>query len=353
MAATPSQLGFAMPAEWEQHHRVWLAWPHRRSDWPRKFAAIPWVFSEMVRHISRDERVGIIVRDLKSRTSVSDILRRVGVDLTKIDFLIAPTNRGWTRDSGPIFVTRRGRTSDKLAILDFKFNAWAKYPDWKHDNNLPYAISKRERIKRFKVRHKNRPVVLEGGAIEVNGQGTILATEECLLSKQQERNPGFSRKDYEQVFADWLGAPHTVWLGKGIVGDDTHGHIDDISRFVTSNTIVTAIEKDRRDDNYSLLRDNLKRLKRAKNSDGRPFEIVELPMPSPVTFEGKRLPASYANFLILNRSVIVPTFNDANDRLALGILSECFKGRTVIGIHAVDLVWGLGTLHCLSQQQPG
>lgn len=351
MSKTPAQLGFAMPAEWERHERIWLAWPHQKADWPDKFAPIPWVWGEIVRHISPSERVGLIVRHGEEQKSVSDILGRVGVDLKKVDFVQAPTNRVWTRDSGPIFITRNKPTKE-VAMLDFKFNAWAKYPNWKHDNNLPSVIQKRVKLKRFEVRHKNKPVVLEGGAIDVNGKGTILVTEECLLSKQQERNPGFSRDDYEQVFADWLGAPNTVWLGKGIVGDDTHGHIDDITRFVAANTIVTAVEKNRKDDNYVLLQDNVKRLKKAKDQSGKPFEILELPMPRVLSFEGQRLPASYANFLVLNKAVIVPTFNDPNDRVAMNILAECFKGREIIGIHAVDLVWGLGTLHCLSQQQP-
>lgn len=352
MSQTPAQMGFAMPAEWDRHERIWLAWPHQRADWPGKFQPIPWVYGEIIRHIAASERVGLIVRHAEEKKQVSDILKRAGVDLAQVDFVIAPTDRVWTRDSGPIFIIRR-KPAKEVALLDFKFNAWAKYPNWKHDNQLPQVIGKKVRQKRFEVRHKGKLVVLEGGAIDVNGKGTILVTEECLLSPVQERNPGFTRGDYEQVFADWLGAPNSIWLEAGIVGDDTHGHIDDITRFVAADKVVTVVEPNRKDANHRLLQTNLRILKKAKDQSGKALEVVELPMPRPLMFEGQRLPASYANFLITNQAVLVPTFNDPNDRIALNILAECFKGREVIGVHAVDLVWGLGTIHCLSQQQPG
>ncbi len=348
---TLAQMGFAMPAEWERHERIWLAWPHQKSDWPGKFAPIPWVYAEIVRHIAAGERVGLIVRSAEEQRAVADILTRAHVALKQVDFVIAPTNRVWTRDSGPIFVTRK-TPKPETALLDFKFNAWAKYSNWKHDNQLPRVIEKQVKKKRFEVRHKGRPVVMEGGALDVNGKGTILVTEECLLSKTQERNPGFTRGDYEQVFADWLGAPHTIWLPAGVVGDDTHGHIDDIARFVAPSRVVTVVERNKKDENYALLQNNLKVLKRAKDQSGKVLDVIELPMPRPLSFEGQRLPASYANFLITNKTVLVPTFNDPNDRVAMNLLGECFKTREIIGIHAVDLVWGLGTLHCLSQQQP-
>lgn len=340
---TPAALGFRMPAEWDRHEATWIAWPHHRGDWPDKFDPIPWVYAEIVRVITLGERARILVQNTKAKEKVTEILERNGVDLDKVDLYVIPTNRVWTRDSGPTFLVNKKK--EKL-LLDWKFNAWAKYPNHKLDDKLPAAISAETGIKTVQPMHKGKRVVLEGGSIDVNGKGLLLTTEECLLSDIQCRNPGFTREDYEQVFADYLGISKVIWLGDGIKGDDTHGHVDDITRFVSEDTVVTAVEKNKADPNHVLLQDNVKRLKRAK------LNVVELPMPKPVIFEGERLPASYANFLITNKAVIVPTFNDANDRIALNILAELFPGREVIGIHAVDLVWGLGTIHCLSQQQP-
>lgn len=339
----PGNLGYRMPAEWEKHEAIWIAWPHHRGDWPDKFDPIPWVYAEIVRVITMGERARILVQNKKAQENVTDILERNGVDLGKVDLHIVPTNRVWTRDSGPTFLLNKKK---EPLLLDWKFNAWAKYPNHKLDNRLPEKISAEIGIPTVQPKHKGKQVVLEGGSIDVNGKGILLTTEECLLSKVQERNPGFTREDYEQVFADYLGIDKVVWLGNGIKGDDTHGHVDDISRFVSVDTVVTVIEKDKKSDNYAPLQENLKRIKKAG------LNAVELPMPKPVVFEGEVLPASYANFLITNKAVIVPTFNDANDRIALNIIANLFPNRETIGIHAVDLVWGLGTIHCLSQQQP-
>ncbi len=339
----------AMPAEWGPHDATWLAWPHNVADWPGKFAPIPWVYAEIVRNVSRGELVRLLVEDAAHEAKVKKTLGRAGVDLRQVELRRARTDRVWTRDSGPIFV----RKDEKKAIARFRFNAWAKYPDWKNDVKLPERAAKALGVPLVPVERRGRPVVLEGGAIDVNGQGTILTTEECLLDPEvQVRNPGFSREDYEAVFAEALGAPNVIWLGKGIAGDDTHGHVDDVARFVSPRVIVLCRETNPNDPNNPLLEENRERLESAKLQDGSRPEVVYLPMPAPVVFDGQRLPASYANFYVANAAVLVPTFDDPNDRIALGILSELFRDRPVVGIHALDLVWGLGTLHCLSQQEP-
>ncbi len=339
------------PAEWQPHEATWIGWPHNTSDWPGRFGPIPWVFSEIVRHLSSGEIVRILVQDATREKSAKHVLRRVGVDLGNIEFFRFPTDRGWTRDSGPIFV--RSADNGDTAIARFRFNAWAKYPNWKKDVRVPERAAKKLRTRLLTVEHNGRPVVLEGGSIDVNGAGTILTTEECLLHPlTQVRNPGFSAEDYETVFEKSLGASNTVWLKNGIAGDDTHGHVDDLCRFVNRTTVVLAMERNASDPNARVLQENRERLQSARLEDGTRPSVVEIPMPAPVVFDGQRLPASYANFYIGNAAVIVPTFNDPNDRIALGILGELFNDRPVVGIHAVDLVWGLGTLHCLTQQQP-
>jgi agmatine deiminase len=369
---------YRMPAEWEPHAATMLAWPHNKNDWPDKFAPIPWVYAEIIRYLSAHERVRLVVKNAKQQEQATGICERAGVDMGKIDFHIIPTNRIWLRDSGPILVKKTssshrgeaGRGADlaqasktiphpnpppagvEMAMLDWRFNAWAKYPDHKLDDKVPALLNEHLKLERIQPMHKGRRVVLEGGSIDVNGKGTLLTTEECLLSPIQERNPGFGREDYEQVFATYLGIKHIIWLENGIVGDDTHGHVDDLSRFTDANTVVTVVENDRNDPNHPLLNENLKRLKAARDQDGKQLNVVELPMPGTLTFEGQRLPASYANFLIANGVVLVPTFNDPADRTALSILAELFPNREVVGIHAVDLVWGLGTIHCMSQQEP-
>ena len=341
---------FQMPAEWSPQKRIWLSWPHAKADWPGKFAPIPYVFAEMVRVITGSgQRVGLLVKDEKIEAQAEAVLQDSGVDLALVDMVQAPTNRGWLRDCGPIWV-KDGMGG--YTALSWKFNAWAKYNNWQLDNDVPEIISDFTLDDSLEPTANDMPIVLEGGGIEVDGKGSIIVTEEWLLSDTQVRNKGFTKEDYELLFGHYLGAANVIWLGKGIVGDDTHGHVDDITRFVAPGKIVTVVEKDKKDANYALLQDNLKRLKKAKDAKGKPFEIIELPMPRPVIYEGERLPASYANFLICNKVVLVPVFNDPADKDALRILQECFPKRDVVGIYARDLVWGLGTIHCLTQQEP-
>lgn len=335
---------FSMPAEWAPQERIWLSWPHARADWPGKFAPIPWVFAEMVRAITTSgQRVGLLVKDAKTRAEAMDMLDRAGATLTLVDIREVKTNRGWLRDCGPIWVRD---ASKELVALNWGFNGWAKYTNHRLDNAVPPQIAKFTKHKTITPMHKGKPVTLEGGGIEVDGAGTVIVTEEWLLSDVQVRNAGFTKADYEEVFATYLGATNTIWLEAGIVGDDTHGHVDDITRFVARGSVVTVMEDSRKDENYALLRANRARL--GKSS----LNIVELPMPRPVLFEGQRLPASYANFLICNKVVLVPVFNDVADATALKTLEECFPNHTVLPIYARDLVWGLGTIHCLTQQQP-
>jgi agmatine deiminase len=347
---------YRMPAEWEPHAATWIGWPHNVTDWPGKFPPIPWVYGEIVRALARGEKVRILVNSRVQQTQASRILKKVGVDLARLDFLRFPTNRGWTRDFGPIFVRRSADPGRKpgdhqrsdLAIARFHFNAWAKYKDWKKDDKIPGRAAKR-----FKLPLVDAKIVLEGGSIDVNGRGTLLTTEECLLDpKVQTRNPGLSRLELETVFRETLGITNTLWLGKGIAGDDTHGHVDDLCRFVKPGTVVLCREENAKDANYRPLAENRERLQGMHLERGASIEVIDLPMPAPLYFDGVRLPASYANFYIANAAILVPTFNDPKDRIALGILAELFPDRPVVGIHAVDLVWGLGTLHCLTQQEP-
>jgi len=344
-----------MPAEWERHEATWLGWPHNPGDWPDKLDTIRWVYGEMVRKISTGELVRILVDDAKSERSARGYLARAACDLRGVQFVKHPTNRGWMRDSGPIFVRdgRKRKTPGTTAIVHFHFNAWAKYDDWQKDRRVPEMAAKLLSKRLFNSRVQGKDFVIEGGGIEVNGMGSLLTTEECYLDpKVQIRNPGLGRKEYDQAFKDFLGVSNVLWLVNGPVGDDTHGHIDDICRFVDRKTLVLIKEDRRTDANYRPLAENWDRVKEFRLEDGSKPEVVPLPMPSPLHFAGYRLPASYANFYICNSAVLVPTFNDPNDRVALGILSELFKDRPVIGLHAVDLVLGFGTLHCLTQQQP-
>lgn len=349
MNTSPADLGFRMPAEWAPHTATWLAWPHHRDDWPGKFAAIPWVYAEIVRHLHQGEEVRILVNGPRGECAARAVLEKVPLNWDRIAFWHIPTNRVWTRDYCPSFVTT---AQGQLGLLDWRFNAWAKYLNWRRDDAVAGWVNAVLKLPAWQPTADGQRVVLEGGSIDVNGDGLLLTTEECLLSSEQQRNVGLTRQKYEQVFANYLGVKKVLWLGRGIAGDDTHGHVDDLARFVGPRTVVTAVEDDPRDTNYQTLQDNLERLRDMTNLAGRKLEVVPLPMPGPVVFEEQRLPASYANFYIANDRVLVPTFNDANDRQALGILAELFPSRKVIGIHAVDLVWGLGTLHCLTQQQP-
>lgn len=349
---TPRGLGFRFPAEWEPHEATWIGWPHNRSDWPGKFSTIPWVYGEIVRRLVPGETVRIVVNSQAHESQARRVLGKAGVDLGRVEFFRFPTNRGWTRDVGPLFLRKDGPPAE-LAIARFHFNAWAKYRDWTKDDKIPDLVARRLKVRTFEPKVRAGGVILEGGSIDLNGLGTLLTTEECLLDPAvQTRNPGLSRPELEALLRDYLGASNVLWLGHGIAGDDTHGHVDDVCRFVGPRTVVLCRETDPRDANYRPLAENRERLEGMRVQDGSSLEIIDLPMPEPLFFDGQRLPASYANFYIANAAVLVPTFNDSNDRVALGILSEVFSDRPVVGIHAVDLVWGLGTLHCLTQQQP-
>ncbi len=350
---TPADLGYAMPAEWEKHEATWLGWPHNPTDWPDKLDTIRWVYGEMVRKIAPGERVRILVRNAAEQQLARRYLQRAGADLRRVQFIVHPTNRGWTRDSGPIFVRRRVKGRSDTAIVHFHFNAWAKYPDWQKDRRVPETAARLLRKRLFHAECRGRDFVIEGGGIEVNGAGTLLTTEECYLDpKVQVRNPGLGRAEIEDTLKRYLGVTNVQWLVAGPVGDDTHGHIDDICRFVNRKTVVLIRETNRKDINHRPLAENWERIQDVRLEDGSKPEVVPLPMPAPIYFDGYRLPASYANFYIANAAVIVPTFNDPNDRVALGILAELFADRPVVGIHAVDLVLGFGSLHCLTQQQP-
>ena len=340
---------FRLPAEFEYHEATWIGWPNNKQDWPGKFQPIPWVYGEIVRYLSRGEKVRIIVQSKEHQKKAEQVLKAVDADMSNVEFFKLETDRNWLRDAGPQFVKNE---RNETVLINFKFNAWAKYDNYKLDAKIPKMISRKLKLDLIKAEHQKKEVVLEGGSIDYNGLGTIITTEECLMDNEiQVRNKNFSKKDYEDVFSKYLGGTNVIWLNKGIAGDDTHGHVDDITRFVNPNTVVTVMETHPNDPNYIPLMENREILEDAKLEDGSSLEIVELPMPSPVMFKGERLPASYANFYISNYAVLVPTFNDPNDRIALGILSELFTDRPVIGIHAVDLVWGLGTLHCLTHEQ--
>ena len=360
MAPDPTRVPFVtplaaptrrMPAEWELHAATWLAWPVHEPDWPGKFGPIPWVYAEIVRALAAHERVDVLCNDAHVREQAREMLTAHAVNLDNVRLHVARTDRVWVRDSGPTGVHR---PDGSVELVQWGFNAWAKYENYLHDTRVPEHVAEFSGlpITRAQRADGNGALVLEGGGIEVNGRGRVLVTEEWLLTDIQIRNPGLTRGDYERVFAEWLGCPETIWLGEGCEGDDTHGHVDDIARFTAPDTVVLAVERDPNDvENHRRSMDNLRRLERVGGAAGA-LRVVELPYPRPVIMDGVRLPASYANFYIANGVVIVPTFNDANDRIALNILAGCFPTRTIVGIHAVDLVWGLGTLHCLTQQQP-
>jgi agmatine deiminase len=375
-----------MPAEWEPHAATWLVWPHFHGDWPGKFEPIPWVYAEIIRNLARHEPVELIVNDAASERQVRRILNRANALSNNVRFHRWRTDRVWLRDSGCIFVHTEGRdftgseeTRERqqergraalqrrvrppkspgasapegcLHALHFRFNAWAKYSNYRHDEKIGALIADSAKVQSIPPTLAKNRVVLEGGSIDVNGQGTLLTTEECLLSKVQQRNPEMARKDYEKMFANYFGAPNVIWLGGGIQGDDTHGHVDDLARFVAPDTIVTMFEPNRKDPNHAPLRDNLRRLLAARGARGEPFNVVEIPMPRPVIFEKRRLPASYANFYIANGVVLAPVFNDANDRIALDTLARLFPSREIVPIYSGDLVWGFGAMHCMTQQQP-
>ena len=357
----PTTLGYRMPAEWEPQRATWLAWPHNRSDWPGKFAPIPYVYAEIVRHLARAARVELIVNDAEAEerarailtdTNVLPALELPGKD-ARIGFHRWPTNRGWLRDSGPIFV--RDKTGG-VAVTNWKFNGWAKYRNWRLDDMLPEKIAEVRGYGVFEAAvemHGHvRQMVLEGGSIDVNGRGLLLTTEECLLSTVQQRNPGMTREQIEAALGRMLGVKKVLWLERGIVGDDTHGHVDDIARFTGPRTVLAASEDDPADPNHSILKENLKRLRKMTDTAGRALEVVPLPMPAPVVFKGQRLPASYANFYISNRTVLVPTFDDPNDLKALNTIQRVLPKHSMVPIYCGDLIWGLGAIHCMTQQEP-
>ena len=348
--STPSnQPTFRMPAEWEPHAATWIAWPHNPEDWPGKFQPIPWVYAEIVRHLSRSEDVHILINNEDGEHRAKNILKRGGANMARLHFHQWPTDRVWLRDSGPIFTKN---PEGVVSITNWCFNAWAKYDNWRRDNLIPQHVADLYNMPQRKPEVNGKRLVLEGGSIDVNGAGTLITTEECLLSEVQQRNPGVSKAQLEESFREHLGIEQVLWLNRGCAGDDTHGHVDDITRFVSENKIITAVEPNTADENHLPLAENLARLHAARNLQGEPYEIIPIPMPAPVFFEGQRLPASYANFYIANSVVLVPTFNDPSDRHALNTLAACFPTREIVGIHAVDLVWGLGTLHCMTQQEP-
>jgi agmatine deiminase len=341
-------LEWRMPAEWGRHEGTWLGWPHELTDWPGKFAPIPWAFAEMVRLLSQVERVFLLVENGAAEQRARGILQKAGAKQEAVEFFRVPTDRGWMRDSGPICVKN---AAGQVRYNNFVFNGWAKYGNHKRDAMAVRKLNARRKRHLIFPQHKGKRVVLEGGSIDVNGKGTLLTTDECLQSKVQERNPGFTKEDYAEVFRKYLGVTNVLWLGNGIAGDDTHGHVDDLTRFVNENTVVTIVEDDPKDANYAALTENRERLRNMKDQDGCPLRVETLPMPKSVYFDGQRLPASYANFYIANGLVIVPTFNEANDRIALSTLAKLLPEREVVGIHCRDLVLGLGTLHCMTQQE--
>lgn len=344
-----------MPAEWEPHRATHIAWPHKKGDWPGKFGAIPWAFSEMARQLSRGEQVSALVASKVEQREAARILQNAGCPSQKLEFIQAPTDRSWTRDYLPLFVVcaRRAR---ELGAVKWRFNGWARYRDHHLDDRAGHHVARHLGLfcwtPEAQNRGRARPIVLEGGSVDVDGEGTLLASEPCLLTGAQARNRSLGRTALDRALNDYLGIDRVIWLGEGIAGDDTAGHVDDFVRFVGPATVVLCEERRRRDPNHRLLEAAREKLEAERDAKGRKLRIVRLPMPDPLGYRGQRVPASYANFYIGNEAVLVPTFNDVRDREALGILGELFAHRRVVGIHAVDLVAGLGTVHCSTQQEP-
>ena len=341
-----------MPAEWEPHRATWISWPHHEPDWPGKLGPIPWVYAEIARVLAVHEPVEILCHTQDVVDAARTALEAHSVPRDRVRLHEVKTDRVWLRDAAPTGVLDEG---GHVVLVNWAFNGWAKYPNWQHDAMVGTVIARLTGLPRNEPRRADtgERIVLEGGGIEVNGNGLMLVTEEWLLTDLQVRNPGLGRDDYERIFQEWLGVRETIWLGEGCVGDDTHGHIDDVARFVNRDTVVLAVEQDPADDNHGRSIDNLRRLEAAsRRAAVGALRVVPLPFPRPVIMNGERLPASYANFYIGNGVVIVPTFNDPNDRVALNTLADLMPAHRVVGIHAVDLVWGLGTIHCLTQQEP-
>ena len=349
-----ASLGYRMPAEWEKQSSTWLAWPHNKNDWPDKFENIPSTFAKIASALSKVQKVDILIESKAVKKNIKKILIKEKTNLNKVNFHVIKTNRVWTRDTGPIFLVND--LLKKKIMTNFHFNAWAKYKDYNFDNNIKPQIAKIKNIElidiKAKIKNKVKDIILEGGAIDVNGKGTLIATKECLLSKIQERNPGLSREKLEIILSESLNIKNFIWLNKGIVGDDTHGHIDDITRFFEDDKIFTAMEYKKNDENYSALNENLKILKKSRNHLGKQNTIVEIPMPSPLIIDDTRVPASYLNFYIANKIVLLPIFEDKNDDKAFQILEKHFKDRKIIPINCRDLIWGFGAIHCMTQQEP-
>lgn len=341
---TPRQQGYYFPAEFAPHEATWLSWPHKEASWPGKIDLIFPRYAEFVKYLAQGEKVRINIADEAMKQRALEHLSRAGANLAQVEFYFHPTNDAWCRDHGPAFLIHR--TEKKKMIVDWGYNAWGgKYPPYDLDDVIPTRIAHH-----FQLPAVHPGIVMEGGSVEFNGRGTLLTTRACLLNPN--RNPHLTQGQIEEYLVNYYGVDHILWLGDGIVGDDTDGHIDDLTRFVNEDTVVTIVEDNRQDENYTILQDNLKALKTLRLENGQPLHIVELPMPAPVVYEGQRLPASYANFYIANHCVVVPTFRDRNDDKALRILEPCFPGRQVIGIDSTDIIWGLGSFHCLSQQEP-
>ncbi len=343
-------ISYRLPAEWEPHEATWLVWPQNESDWPGKFSSIRQVYREIVSYLSESEKTRIIVNPGEAHKRAENFLEKESTDLANVEFYECPTDRSWIRDSGPFFVREK---SGELRVLDFGFNAWAKYPDWENDDLVPGFIAEALRLDSKSPTRLGRKIILEGGSIDANGKGSLITTKQCLLSADnQARNPSFERNDYETIFSEYLGATNILWLNGGIEGDDTNGHVDDICRFTGPATVVLCLEDNPEDQNYHPLRENLEILQDLRLEGGGKVEIIPLPMPSPLFFDGERLPATYANFYISNEKVLVPTYNDPKDREAIGILSELFPTRHVVGIDCVNLAWGFGAIHCMTKEEP-
>ena len=343
---TPAEAGFRMPAEWAPHRGTWLSWPHRESSWPGRFEPVPAVFAEMIRHLAPREEVHVNVADAAMEAGARMVLTSAGVGTGNVFFHHHVTNDAWCRDHGPIFVQRdRGGRRDSI-ILDWGYNAWGgKYPPFEDDDRIPTAIGRK-----FEIPVIHPGPVMEGGSLDVNGAGTLITTESCLLNPN--RNPGLSKEEIEGYLTRFLGVSKVLWLGDGIEGDDTDGHVDDLTRFVDPTTVVTVVEEDPSDPNYRPLQDNLARLRSMTDQDGRPLEVATLPMPRPMYQDDQRLPASYANFYVANGIVLMPGYDRDRDEIARATLQRCFPDRDVITIDCTDLVWGLGAIHCVTQQWP-
>ena len=346
--------GYRMPAEWEVQKSVWIVWPYNKEDWPGLFTNIPNIISKIVSNLSVNQKVNLIIKSHKDKIKVKKILKKFRKKPSNIKFYSIPTNRIWIRDTGPIFLIN-DKTGDKI-ILNFKFNGWSKYKDYQKDNKINNKIVKLIKIKKIdptiKVKNKLRRIVLEGGAIDVNGQGSVILTRECFLSKVQERNPGIGKLKFENSLRKYFNLKNFIWLNKGIKGDDTHGHIDDITRFVSPNTIMTAVEKNKKDENFKILRENLKILKKSKNINGKKFKIIQIPMPKAIYINKVRVPASYLNFFIANKVILLPFFNDKYDKMVFSIFKKFFEKRKIIPINCSELIWGFGAIHCMTQQEP-